>query len=114
MFRQVPENIGKSISHFPTLFNASAKPCGKNFSPGIMSLPIGHFADKMYGIMLPGPDRKALKGLRTRQKISEVLFMDDMKTRKRNLIMFPLGTVGRDMMYNLFINFLMVYILFTR
>ena len=40
--------------------------------------------------------------------------MDDMKTRKRNLIMFPLGTVGRDMMYNLFINFLMVYILFTR
>ena len=114
MFRQVPENIGKSISHFPTLFNASAKPCGKNFSPGIMSLPIGHFADKMYGIMLPGPDRKALKGLRTRKKFSEVLFMDDMKTRKRNLIMFPLGTVGRDMMYNLFINFLMVYILFTR
>ena len=34
--------------------------------------------------------------------------MDDMKTRKRNLIMFPLGTVGRDMMYNLFLNFLMV------
>lgn len=40
--------------------------------------------------------------------------MDDLQTRKRNLIMFPLGTIGRDMVYNLFINFLMVYILFTR
>lgn len=28
--------------------------------------------------------------------------MDDLKTRKRNLIMFPLGTVGRDMVYFLF------------
>lgn len=33
---------------------------------------------------------------------------------KKNLIMFPLGTVGRDMMYNLFTNFLLTYILFTR
>lgn len=33
---------------------------------------------------------------------------------KKNLLMFPLGTVGRDMMYNLFTNFLLTYILFTR
>lgn len=36
------------------------------------------------------------------------------KTTKKNLIMFPLGTVGRDMMYNLFTNFLLTYVLFTR
>lgn len=33
---------------------------------------------------------------------------------KKNLIMFPLGTVGRDMVYNLFTNFLLTYVLFTR
>ena len=40
--------------------------------------------------------------------------MDEMKMRKRNLWMFPLGTVGRDMMYNLVTNFLLTYILFTK
>lgn len=40
--------------------------------------------------------------------------MDELKQTKRNLIMFPLGTVGRDMMYNLFTNFLLTYVLFTR
>ena len=40
--------------------------------------------------------------------------MDQIKRNKRNLIMFPLGTVGRDMMYNLFTNFLLTYVLFTR
>ena len=34
--------------------------------------------------------------------------------RKRNLWLFPLGTVGRDMLYQLFTNFLLVYVLFTR
>ena len=33
--------------------------------------------------------------------------------RKRNLWLFPLGTVGRDMLYQLFTNFLLVYVLFT-
>ena len=28
--------------------------------------------------------------------------------RKRNLWLFPLGTVGRDMLYQLFTNFLLV------
>lgn len=42
------------------------------------------------------------------------VLMDDLKTRKKNLIMFPLGTIGRDMIYNLVTNFLLVYILFTR
>ena len=35
------------------------------------------------------------------------------KYKKRNLWMFPLGTVGRDMLYQLFNNFLMTYVLFT-
>jgi len=33
---------------------------------------------------------------------------------EKNLWMFPLGTVGRDMMYNLVTNFLLTYILFTK
>ena len=40
--------------------------------------------------------------------------MDEMTIRKRNIWMFPLGTVGRDMMYNLVTNFLLTYILFTK
>ena len=40
--------------------------------------------------------------------------MNDEQRKKRNLWMFPLGTVGRDMVYCLFANFLLTYILFTR
>lgn len=40
--------------------------------------------------------------------------MEDLKLRRRNLILFPLGTVGRDMVYALITNFLLTYILFTR
>lgn len=40
--------------------------------------------------------------------------MDDLKIRKRNLIMFPLGTVGRDMVYFLFTSCIMTFVLFTR
>ena len=40
--------------------------------------------------------------------------MEDLKLRRKNLIMFPLGTVGRDMVYALITNFLLSYILFTR
>lgn len=36
------------------------------------------------------------------------------KTTRKNLIMFPLGTVGRDMVYNLVTNFLLTFILFTK
>ena len=39
--------------------------------------------------------------------------MDEQKIRKRNLIMFPLGTVGRDMMYNLVTSYLLTFVLFT-
>ena len=35
------------------------------------------------------------------------------KRKKKNLWMFPLGTVGRDMLYQLFNNFILVYVLFT-
>ena len=38
----------------------------------------------------------------------------DEKTIKKNLLMFPLGTVGRDMVYQLFTNYLLTFILFTR
>ncbi|MBQ6358186.1 MAG: MFS transporter, partial [Clostridia bacterium] len=40
--------------------------------------------------------------------------MDETKRNKQNLIMFPLGTVGRDMVYNLVNNFLLTFVLFTR
>jgi len=40
--------------------------------------------------------------------------MEDLKIRKKNLINFPLGTVGRDMVYNLWTNYLMLFILYTR
>lgn len=40
--------------------------------------------------------------------------MNDQERRTRkNLWMFPLGTVGRDMLYQLFTNFILVYVLFT-
>ena len=40
--------------------------------------------------------------------------MDEAKRTRRNLLMFPLGTVGRDMMYTLFNSYLLTYVLFTR
>ena len=39
--------------------------------------------------------------------------MEDQKITKRNLIMFPLGTVGRDMVYNLVTSYLYTYVLIT-
>lgn len=36
------------------------------------------------------------------------------KTLKKNLWFFPLGTVGRDMLYQLFTNYILLYVLFTR
>ena len=40
--------------------------------------------------------------------------MDNAKIQKRNLIMFPLGTIGRDMVYNLVTSYLLTFVLFTR
>ncbi len=40
--------------------------------------------------------------------------MDEARQSKRNLIMFPLGTIGRDMVYALVTNFLLTFVLFTR
>ena len=40
--------------------------------------------------------------------------MEDLKLRKRNMIMYPLGTVGRDMVYCLVTNYLLTYVLFTK
>lgn len=39
--------------------------------------------------------------------------IDDKQT-KRNLIFYPIGTLGRDMVYSLFTNFIFLYVLFTR
>lgn len=36
------------------------------------------------------------------------------KQHRRNMIMFPLGTIGRDAIYSMFTNFILTYILFTR
>ena len=40
--------------------------------------------------------------------------MENLKLRKKNLLLFPLGTVGRDMMYTLVTSYLLTFILFTR
>ncbi len=40
--------------------------------------------------------------------------MDNSKQHKKNLLMFPLGTIGRDMVYCLVTNFLLTYIMFTK
>ena len=39
--------------------------------------------------------------------------MNEQQIKKRNLIMFPLGTVGRDMIYNLITSYLLTFVLFT-
>ena len=39
--------------------------------------------------------------------------LEDQRIKKRNLWMFPLGTVGRDMMYNLVTSYLLTFVLFT-
>ncbi len=39
---------------------------------------------------------------------------DNDKITKKNLLMFPLGTVGRDIMYNLVTSYLLAFVLFTR
>lgn len=38
---------------------------------------------------------------------------DSQKRTRKNLWMFPVGTIGRDMLYQLFTNFILVYVLFT-
>lgn len=40
--------------------------------------------------------------------------MSKTDTVKKNLIMYPLGTVGRDMVYALFANFLLTFVLITK
>ncbi len=39
--------------------------------------------------------------------------MEDQKIVKKNLFMFPIGTVGRDMVYNLVTSYLFTFVLFT-
>ena len=39
--------------------------------------------------------------------------MEDQRIVRKNLIMFPIGTVGRDMMYNLVTSYLLTFVLFT-
>ena len=36
------------------------------------------------------------------------------KAERRNLWTYPVGTVGRDMIYQLFTNYILTYTLFTR
>ena len=40
--------------------------------------------------------------------------MEHTKRVRKNLIMYPLGTVGRDMVYALFANFLLTFVLITK
>ena len=43
----------------------------------------------------------------------ELMILENQAIKKRNLIMFPLGTVGRDRMYNLVTSYLLTFVLFT-
>ena len=40
--------------------------------------------------------------------------MDELARRKKNLCMFPLGTLGRDMVYYLFNSCIITFVMFTR
>ena len=40
--------------------------------------------------------------------------VEDPNIKKKNLWFYPLGTVGRDMVYNMFTNFIYLYILYTK
>ncbi len=53
-------------------------------------------------------DEKVVKDARDIEKANEE------RITKRNLITFPVGTVGRDMMYNLVTSYLLTFVLFTR
>ena len=39
---------------------------------------------------------------------------EHQKAMKRNLWTYPIGTVGRDMIYQLFTNYILTFALFTR
>ena len=60
--------------------------------------PVGHRCDMFF----------------VKNNIIRRLEMSQDKTTKRNLWTFPLGTIGRDMMYNLVTSYLMTFVLFTR
>ncbi len=49
----------------------------------------------------------------TKEDNSPASYEIDKKQEKKNLICFPLGTFGRDMIYTLFTNFILLYVLFT-
>ena len=40
--------------------------------------------------------------------------VEDPKIKKRNLWFYPLGTVGRDMIYTLFTSFIFLFVLYTK
>ncbi|MBP5160165.1 MAG: MFS transporter [Lachnospiraceae bacterium] len=44
----------------------------------------------------------------------EHIDVEDPKIKKKNLWFYPLGTVGRDMVYNMFTQFIYLYILYTK
>ena len=44
----------------------------------------------------------------------EHIDVEDPKIKSRNLWFYPLGTVGRDMVYNMFTSFIYLYVLYTK
>lgn len=44
----------------------------------------------------------------------EHIDVEDPQIKKRNLWFYPLGTVGRDMVYNMFTSFIYLYVLYTK
>ena len=44
----------------------------------------------------------------------EHIDVEDPKIKKKNLLFYPLGTIGRDMVYNMFTSFIYLYVLYTK
>lgn len=52
--------------------------------------------------------------MHTKEVIEMKLSANDKKQENRNLWFYPLGTVGRDMVYSLFTNYVLLFIMYTR
>ncbi len=75
-----------------------------------MLLTVGHKYDivSMYAALFPHAKQIYSPQFYRRYQMTE------KQIQKRNLWCFPLGTIGRDMVYTLINNFLFTFILFTR
>lgn len=65
------------------------------------------------GVIISDPKDKKDGQIDTNEDRNAAAFGIDSKQEKKNLIFFPFGTFGRDTIYTLFTNFVLLYVLFT-